>query len=74
MRVESIISINANQKHNPYTAESAGISTGKTNHGIAFADYLKANLQEASSTEVSGQTENQWLWTKNWLNCQMCRL
>jgi len=59
MRVESIISINANHKHNPYTAENTGLSTGKTNSGIAFADYLKANLQEVSSPEVSRQTENQ---------------
>ena len=59
MRVDSIISINAHQKHNPHTAEYTGISTGKTISGIAFEDYLRANLQKNSAPEVSRQTENQ---------------
>jgi len=59
MRVDSIISINAHQKHNPHTAEYTGISTGKTISGIAFEEYLRANLQKNSTPEVSRQTENQ---------------
>jgi len=59
MRVDSIISINAHQKHNPHTVEYTGNTSGKTISGLAFEDYLRANLQQVSNTAVSRQTENQ---------------
>jgi len=59
MRVDSVISINAHQQHNPHTTEYAGVSAGKTVSGLSFEDYLKANLQQVNAPEVSRQTENQ---------------
>ncbi|MCL2820797.1 MAG: hypothetical protein FWD38_08235 [Oscillospiraceae bacterium] len=59
MRVDSIISINAHQKHNPHTAEYTGISTGKPSSGIAFEEYLRANIQKISTPTVTRSTENQ---------------
>jgi len=59
MRVESIISINAHQKHNQHTVEYAGNGAGKTISGIAFEDYLRAKLQQVNVPVVSRQTENQ---------------
>jgi len=59
MRVDSIISINANTHHTPHTADYSGISAAKTKSGIAFEEYLKANMQDLSKPVVSRQTENQ---------------
>ena len=59
MRVDSIISINAHQQHNPHTVEYAGNSTSETTSGKTFEEYLRANLQQSGNQTVSRQTENQ---------------
>jgi len=59
MRVDSILAINANQQHNPRTAEYTGPTTGKTVSGLAFEDYMKANLQKISAPSIPRQAENQ---------------
>ena len=59
MRVDSIIAINAHQQNAPRTAEYAGASTGKTVSGLAFEDYLKANLQQLNTPATTRQTESQ---------------
>ena len=58
MRVDSIIAINAHQQNAPKTVEYTGTSTGKTVSGIAFEEYLKANLAQQSTPTVARQTEN----------------
>jgi len=59
MRVDSIISINAHQNHNPHKAEYTGAASVKTISGLTFEDYFKANLQQISTPTVQRQTENQ---------------
>ena len=59
MRVDSVFAINDHQQHNPHTVKYAGASTGKTASGLVFEEYLKANIQQISTPEVTRQTESQ---------------
>jgi len=58
MQVESVHAINAPIQDNPYIAQFTENQTGKTDAGITFEDYLKANLPQASIPAVTHQTEN----------------
>jgi len=59
MRVDSIIAINAHQQPNQNTAQYTGTSAVKDGSGAAFKDYLKANIQQLSTPEITGTVENQ---------------
>jgi len=59
MRVDSIISINAHQQHNPHIIEFAGAAAGNTATGKSFEEYLRENMQQSSNQTVSSQPENQ---------------
>ena len=59
MRVNSIIAINAHQQPNQNTAQYTGTSPVKNASGMAFEDYLRANLQQLSNPTVTRQVEDQ---------------
>ena len=59
MRVNSIIAINAHQQPNQNTAQYTGTSPVKNVSGMAFEDFLRANLQQLSTPKITGTAENQ---------------
>jgi len=58
MQVESVHAINAPMQDNPHIPQVTENQTGKTDAGILFEEFLKANLQQTSKPAITSQTEN----------------
>jgi len=58
MLVESVHAINAPMQDNPHITQVAETQTGKSDAGILFEEFLRANLQQISKPAITSQTEN----------------